>query len=192
MRHETLDPEASRRALIRVLQGAYSGERAAAFAYEGHARSVSDPIERADISKIRAQELEHRERVGRMFEVLGAAPDPRLEAVLTAVGRTISALCLVGGWFIPMYGAGRLEAGNIVEYEIAARLAAGAGLGELVDPLLGMAEVEWDHELYFRTKVESSFWRLVFPIWRVPPPRESIRREGPRAIRSPEGTFRPS
>lgn len=175
MRREDLSPEASRRALIRVLQGAYSGELAASLAYEGHARSVSDPVEKFDVLRIRDQELDHRERVGRMLESLGAAPDPRLEASLTVVGRTISALCLIGGWFIPMYGAGRLEAGNIVEYETAARLAAGAGLRELVDPLLGMAEVEWDHELYFRTKVESSFWRRFFPAWGVPPPRESIR-----------------
>ena len=93
MRVENLSPEASRRALIRVLQGAYSGERAAAHAYEGHARSVSDAAEKDAISRIRAEELDHRERVGRMLASLGAAPDARLEFVLNLVGRTNSAQC---------------------------------------------------------------------------------------------------
>jgi hypothetical protein len=180
-----MSPEASRRALIRVLQNAYSGELAAAFAYDGHSRSVSDPRERAAISRIREEELDHRERVGRMLAQLAAAPDPALELKLTVIGRTISALCFIGGWFVPMYGAGRLEAGNIAEYEAAARLAAGAGRGDLVDSLLGMAEVEWDHELYFRTKVESSVWRRLLPAWTVPAPRESIRLNGPGTFSTP-------
>lgn len=41
-----------------------------------------------------------------------------------------------------MYGAGRLERGNIVEYEIAAKLAAECGHPEMIDCLLEMAEVE--------------------------------------------------
>src|SRR3569833_25622 len=98
MRLESLSPEASRLALIRVLQGAYSGERAAAHAYEGHSRSVSDPVEKAEISKIRAEELDHRERGARMLESLGAAPDARLEFVLNMIGRSISAYCRIGGW----------------------------------------------------------------------------------------------
>lgn len=177
---ESLSPDASRLALIGVLRGAYSGELAAAFAYDGHSRSVADPVEKADIRRIGEEELQHRERVGRMLSALGAAPDARLERVMGLVGRTISNLCLIGGWFIPMYGAGRLEAGNIEEYETAARLAVAAGLGELADPLLGMAEVEWDHEFYFRTKVGLSAWRKVFPAWRVPGPREHIRLKAAR------------
>src|SRR3569832_1777939 len=100
---ENFSPEASRRALIRVLQNAYSGERAAAFAYDGHARSVSDPREKAEIFFIRDQELDHRERVGLMLASLASAPDPRLEAALFDDSRTISAFCRVGGGFLPMY-----------------------------------------------------------------------------------------
>ena len=54
-----------------------------------------------------------------------------------------------------MYGAGRLESHNVKEYEDAADLAVVSGHPEFVECLLEMAEVEWDHEAYFRGKVES-------------------------------------
>ena len=165
-------------ALIAVLQNAYSGEYAASLAYGGHAKSVSDAREKAEILEILRQELEHRALVGKMLSDLGGAPDPRKEWTMTVVGTTIALLCRIGGWFIPMYGAGKLEAGNIVEYEIAARHARDAGHPELVECLLHMAEIEWDHELYFRKKAELSVWSRLVPMWPSPPPRESIRGAG--------------
>ena len=57
------------------------------------------------------------------------------------------------GWFAPMYGAGRLESRNIREYETAARYARDCGREEFIDCLLTMAEVEWEHEYYFRSRV---------------------------------------
>ncbi len=176
MTNSSAGSQTARSALIAVLQNAYSGEYAASLAYDGHAGSVSDPEEKREILDILNQELEHRELVGRMLAELGAGPDSRKERLMTVVGSTISALCRVGGWFIPMYGAGMLEAGNIVEYEIAARHAIAAGRPELVECLLHMAEIEWDHELYFRLKAEQSVWSRVLPIWPAPPPREEIRR----------------
>jgi hypothetical protein len=59
-------------------------------------------------------------------------------------------MCHISGWFAPMYGAGRLESRNIVEYETAARHALACGREDLIDCLLTMAEVEWEHEHYFR------------------------------------------
>ena len=94
---------------------------------------------------------------------------------MNAVGRLISLFCQVGGWFFPMYGAARLEAQNIREYELAARLAEAAGLRDFVEPLLEMAEVEWDHELYFRSKaMQHPLWRLM-PKWSPTLPRCEIR-----------------
>jgi hypothetical protein len=75
-----------------------------------------------------------------------------------------------------MYGAGKLERRNIVEYEDAARYAAGCGKVEFVDCLLTMAEVEWEHEQYFRAKVLSHSLGRLLPIWPPPPPKETIRR----------------
>ena len=74
-----------------------------------------------------------------------------------------------------MYGAGWLESRNIVEYEVAARLALEAGHPEFVDCLLSMAEVEWEHEAYFRTRVMEHPLARFLPMWKTPPPKSSIR-----------------
>jgi len=89
-------------ALVAVLQLAYSGELAAAHAYAGHRDSVRDSAEKAEIEVIRLQELDHRERVGAMLARLGGGPDPRQEKTMALIGRTISFLCRIGGWFVPM------------------------------------------------------------------------------------------
>lgn len=52
-----------------------------------------------------------------------------------------------------MYGAGRLESTNIADYEVIGWVSVEAGYPEFVEPLIRMAEVEWDHEFYFRRKV---------------------------------------
>jgi hypothetical protein len=162
-------------ALVAVLQLAYSGELAAAHAYAGHRDSVSDPGEKAEIETIRLQELDHRERVGEMLARLGGGADPTRERKMALVGKTISFLCRIGGWFVPMYGAAKLESRNIAEYEVTAGHARSLGLDEFAGDLLTMAEVEWDHELYFRTKAASGFLYRFFPKWPVPAPRRTIR-----------------
>ncbi|MHC4840592.1 MAG: ferritin-like domain-containing protein [Planctomycetota bacterium] len=165
----------AREELIDLLRHACSGELAAAHAYNGHWKSVRDKTERSEIKQIEADELHHRARIIEMLSELGAEPDAKRERKLNRIGRVISMLCRVGGWFIPMYGAGRLEAPNIAEYETAARLARKSGLDEWIEEFLNWAEVEWDHEKYFRDKVNSHFLRHVFPMWKIPPARETIR-----------------
>lgn len=182
------DAALAREQLAFLLQLAYSGELGAARAYAGHHAALRDRADRNALMRILRDELHHRHVLLRMLKELGAAPDQRRERRLDLVGRTISAFCRIGGWFFPMYGAGRLESQNIVEYEKAARLANIAGFETWVDELLVLAEVEWDHELFFRQKSQSHvFWRVV-PGWRVPLPRETIRSRyaewtaGPRPI----------
>ena len=94
---------------------------------------------------------------------------------MNAVGKAISLFCHLGGWFFPMYGAARLEAQNIREYELAARLAWGGEAPAMVEPLLEMAELEWDHELYFRTQAAKGFLWPFMPKWRLPSLRSDIR-----------------
>ena len=65
----------------------------------------------------------------------------------------IGAACFLSGWFMPMYFAGRLESGNVVEYEEAAAMARELDMPECVDDLLDMARVEAEHELFFREMV---------------------------------------
>lgn len=173
------------RALIALLQLAHSGELAASLAYDGHWRSVSDPAEKREIQKIEQEELDHRADVRKMLDGLGASPDLARERKMKLIGRTIGLLCRIGGWFIPMYGAGRLESGNVGEYEQAARLAARAGHHHYVERLLVMAEVEWDHERYFRDKVEGHWLSRVVPVWKALAPREEIRRSYGEFARDP-------
>src|SRR5437762_8363661 len=165
----------SREKLINILRLAYSGELAAAYAYRGHWHSINAPDEREAIRKIEEDELRHRSLVGEMLAGLGSGPNPRRELRATIIGRTLGFLCHVTGWLAPMYGAGKLESRNIREYETAARHARDCGSVDLIDCLLEMAEVEWDHEFYFRSRVlEHSLGRRL-PIWRQPAPKEAIR-----------------
>ena len=71
------DPEhlASRRRLIAILQLAYSGERAAAYAYNGHWKAVGELEDKARIRKIEDEEWHHRRLVGGMLAALEAAPN---------------------------------------------------------------------------------------------------------------------
>ncbi|MGE0456131.1 MAG: ferritin-like domain-containing protein [Vicinamibacteria bacterium] len=158
-----------------LLQLAYSGELAATRAYLGHHHSLRDRTERAELAKIIRDEIRHRHCLLDQLAELGARPDPWRERKMERVGRSIAAFCQVGGWFFPMWGAGRLEAQNVREYEVAARLALVAEVRDFVEPFLEMAEVEWDHERYFRGKAASHpLWR-VMPAWPALSPRESIR-----------------
>jgi len=161
--------------LIALLRLAYSGERAAAYAYRGHWQSVSDQHERDSIRAIEADEWRHRQLVGEMLAGLGAEPNRRREIRATIIGRTLGLLCHVTGWLLPMYGAGKLESRNVKEYETAARLARDCGCANLIDGLLEMAEVEWDHEKYFRSCILSHRLGRRLPLWPPPPPRETIR-----------------
>jgi rubrerythrin len=170
-----VDPARARARLVDALRAAYSGEWGAILAYLGHYRSLPPGPDRALIRRILVDEVRHRRLVLAMLETLGGTPNPRAERKLTIVGRAIAAFCRVGGWFLPMVGAARLERDNVVEYEIAARLAWFAGRSEMVDPLLHLAEVEWDHERWLRERASTHpMWRLV-PHWRPPAPRASIR-----------------
>lgn len=166
----------NRQHLIATLQLAYSGELAAAYAYRGHWHSVTAADERESIRTIEEDEWRHRKLVGEMLAALGSAPKKTREIRAALIGRTLGILCHVTGWLAPMYGAGKLESRNIVEYETAARFARDCGEAELVDCLLEMAEVEWDHEKYFRSQVLRHAIGRRLPIWDEPPPKESIRQ----------------
>ena len=165
--------------LTHILQSAYSGELAAGLAYRGHWHSVRDPAERERIRTIEAEEWHHRTLVGDILRALGAQPNRSREIIFWCIGRVIGVFCHLSGWFLPMYGAGRLERKNIVEYEEAAECAAESGHQELIDCLLTMAEVEWEHEYFFRHKVLGNPMLRVFKLWDPAPPKETIRAKTP-------------
>lgn len=168
--------------LIEILQLAYSGELAAAYAYRGHWKSVSDPEERLRIEEIENEEWHHRKLVGEMLSSLKAEPDQSREVRASIIGRVLGFGCHVSGWLAPMYGAGRLESRNVREYETAARLAHECGRDDLIDCLLTMAETEWEHERYFRSLVMTHRLAKYLPIWPEPPGKESIRAARSQSI----------
>ena len=98
-----------RESLIAVLQLAYSGERAAGYAYRGHWRSLRDAKERDRVRQIENEEWHHRRQVGEMLERLGSGPNPTRERRALVIGRTLGLLCHVSGWLLPMYGASTMR-----------------------------------------------------------------------------------
>jgi demethoxyubiquinone hydroxylase (CLK1/Coq7/Cat5 family) len=145
----------ARRALISILQLAFSGELAAAYAYRGHWKSVSDPSERQKIKSIENDEWVHRANAKRMLSQLDSAPRRSREVRAWLIGRSLGVGCHLIGWFMPMYFAGRLESRNIEEYEFAASHARTLGLEDYLTELSVMADVERDHEAFFREKVAN-------------------------------------
>ncbi|HEU5240253.1 MAG TPA: hypothetical protein VFU37_24170 [Pyrinomonadaceae bacterium] len=74
----------SRQNLIAILQLAYSGELAAAYAYRGHWHSLRRKDERESVRNIENDEWRHRKFVGEMLkslERLSARPQPVSRAV---------------------------------------------------------------------------------------------------------------
>lgn len=170
------DEQATARAsLVALLRLAYAGELAAARAYAGHWRSLRRKQERERVRQIMGEELAHRARVGEMLVELGHRPGKARDRWMWCVGTAIAASCFVGGRYIPLYGAGRIERRNIREYEDAARHARRAGCEAYAEELLHMAEVEWDHEAYFHGLVRSHWLHSRFGSWPSPGPREEIR-----------------
>jgi rubrerythrin len=166
--------------LIHILQLAYSGELAAAHAYRGHWHSVRDNSERERIHQIEEEEWHHRNLVGGILIKLNAQPDPKRERRAILIGRSLQFLCHVTGWLLPMYMAGRLESRNIREYETAARHAANSGHPEMIDCLLTMAEVEWEHEKYFRDRVLTHWIGSRLRLWPLPESKQHIRSSFPQ------------
>jgi len=166
-------------ALVRLLRLACSGELAAIRAYQGHWRSLGEGAERDRIRQIEAEELRHRGNVLAMLERMGRRPAAVRERVMGCIGSLLGAFCHVTGWLAPMYGAAILETKNVKEYDDAAEHARRSGWHELVAGLVEMADVELEHELYFKAKV------LSHPVGRLLPLPACTRAAVPAIAREP-------
>lgn len=138
-----------RQQLIQVLRMAYSGEKAAAYAYNAHWKSLESAVERQAVAQIEQEELDHRAIVGAMLKELQAAPQAWRELLMAAIGRSVGFSCYLIGWFLPMYFAGRLEHSNVDEYEVAANHAAAIGMPDYAAELRQLSLVEHRHEQFF-------------------------------------------
>jgi hypothetical protein len=76
-----------------------------------------------------------------------------------AIGRFFGTLCFVGGRFLPMYAAGRLEAMNVGQYVDAAEHARASGHEGFGDQLGAMVEEEARHESWFSDQCRGH-WML--------------------------------
>jgi hypothetical protein len=82
---------------------------------------------------------------------------------LAAIGRFFGLLCYVSGFFGPMYAAGRLEAMNVDQYQMARDDASLLGLDGFVSHLEAMRVEEDRHERFFGDQVRG---HVLLPIAR--------------------------
>ena len=143
-------------ALVKLLQRAYSGEKAAAFAYIGHARSLRDPAAKAAVRQIEEDEWKHRENVLGLLRRYDVPVSRWLEVKLHIIGRLISASCHVIGRFMPFFFAGKLESGNVCEYFVMMRHFHSLGIHEHDAMLYEMGMKEKEHEVYFLEQIKAS------------------------------------
>ena len=142
--------------LVRLLQMAYSAEKAAAFAYVGHAGSVRNPDEKRAIAQIENDEWHHREVVLSIMQQYGIQPSRYNEIKYHIIGRMLSMGCHVIGWFMPYFFAGRLESGNVCEYFVMMRYFNDLGITAHDNDLYEMGMKEKEHEVYFQKSLENS------------------------------------
>jgi rubrerythrin len=152
--------------LIDLLQMAYSAEKAAAFAYIGHAGSVKDTGEKKAIHKIENDEWDHRRDVLAIMHEYNIPVSRWYEIKFHLIGKTIAASCYVIGWFMPIYFAGRLESGNVCEYIRMKDYFNRNGITKHDKILYEMGQREREHEDYFLAQVKDHklmpFFEKVF------------------------------
>jgi hypothetical protein len=158
------------KALIDLLQRAYSAEKAAAFAYQGHAGSVKDKTEKAAIRQIEIDEWNHRKEVLAIMMQYDIPISKYYEVRFHVIGKIISFSCYVIGWFMPYFFAGRLESGNVCEYFRMMQYFHELDILEHNQVLYEMGIKEKEHEVYFLGKIKNKkmlpFFEKIF-FWGV-------------------------
>ena len=148
--------------LIDLLQMAYSAERAAAFAYQGHCGSVKNADEKSAIKQIEIDEWNHRAEVLKIMQAYSISVSTYYEIKFYIIGKIISFSCYIIGWFMPYYFAGRLESGNVCEYFRMMHYFHELGIKEHNQILYEMGIKEKEHEVYFIEKLKNKKWLSYF------------------------------
>ena len=142
--------------LVSLIQMAYSAEKAAAFAYIGHAASVKDNTAKIAIRQIELDEWNHRAEVMQIMKQYNIPISKWYEFRFHVIGKIISGSCFVIGWFMPFYFAGRLESGNVCEYFRMKQYFNSLGITEHDVMLYEMGIKEKEHEVYFLEQIKDS------------------------------------
>lgn len=148
--------------LTDLLQRAYSAEKAAAFAYIGHAGSLKDPVAKAAVKQIEIDEWEHRKEVKRIMDHYGIPVSRWYEFKFHVIGKIISGSCYVIGWFMPYFFAGKLESGNVCEYFVMMHYFHSLGIKDHDECLYNMGIKEKEHEVYFLSQIRNDTWLPFF------------------------------
>src|SRR5450432_3934821 len=148
--------------LADLLKKAYSAEKAASLAYQGHASSVKDKAEKAAIRQIELDEWNHRKEVLIIMTRYGIPVSKWYEFRFYVIGKIISISCHMIGWFMPFYFAGKLESGNVCEYFRMMQLFYELGITEHNTILYEMGIKEKEHEIYFLSKIKNKKLLPVF------------------------------
>lgn len=141
--------------LVDLLRKAYSAEKAAAFAYQGHAGSVRNKDEKKAIRQIEIDEWNHRREVRSIMWKYDIPVSRWYEVKSYFIGKTIHIGCYIIGWFMPFYFAGSLESGNVCEYVRMKRLFNNLDIHDHDEILYEMSVKEKEHEVYFYSKIKD-------------------------------------
>ncbi|MFT4986420.1 MAG: rubrerythrin [Glaciecola sp.] len=148
--------------LIKLLQKAYSAEKAAAFAYMGHANSIKKLEDKAPINQIEQDEWEHRREVLSIMQEYDVPVSKFEEFKFHIIGKFIAFSCHVIGWFMPYFFAGKLESGNVCEYFVMLDYFNDLGITKHNQMLYDMGMKEKDHEVFFMQVCQKSKWLPYF------------------------------
>ena len=152
--------------LVELLQRAYSAERAASFAYIGHAGSLKDPLAKATVKQIENDEWDHRRHVLAIMQRYDIPVSRAFEIRYYFIGKLIAGSCYVIGWFMPYFFAGKLESGNVCEYFVMMHYFHPLGIKDHDQILYEMGIKEKEHEVYFLDQIKHSrllpFFEKVF------------------------------
>ncbi len=149
-------PKLNHPGLVDLLQKAYSAEKAAAYAYQGHAASVWRKEEKIAILQIEEDEWSHRREVLHIMNHYNIPVSKYYEMRFAVVGKVISGSCYVIGWFMPFFFAGKLESGNVCEYFRMKQYFNSLGIHDWDVTLYEMGMKEKEHEIYFLNKIRQS------------------------------------
>lgn len=181
------------KALVDLLQQAYSAEKAAAFAYQGHAGSVKDAVDKAAIHRIELDEWGHRHEVLVIMRQYDIPVSRWYELRFHVIGKVISGSCYVIGWFMPFYFAGRLESGNVCEYFRLMHYFHELDIHEHDQVLYDMGIREKEHEVYFLERIKNrkalAFFERIFN-WGARKSFNDVDLAGKRSVESSDAYCR--
>lgn len=149
-------------ALVDLLQQAYSAERAASFAYIGHAGSLKNQEEKKAVQEIEQDEWSHRRSVLSIMEQYAIPVSTYYEIKYFIIGKVIGYSCYFIGRFMPYFFAGKLESGNVCEYFVMIHYFHALGITEHDEMLYEMGIKEKEHEVFFREMVKDAKWLPLF------------------------------